>query len=118
MKSRGEPMTCPCCRQALLHSAELIVDDSGILVRNGRFAALTRMEFALFNALNAAQPRIRSKEQLLNDLYGLQIEEPEIKIIDVLVCKVRKKLQPLGVEVQTVWASGYRLLPVSGGNTT
>jgi len=111
-----DPSQCPCCRQALPQSPELIVDESGILVRNGRFAALTRHEFALFETLQNAGHRILSREALLRSIYGLQIEEPEIKIIDVFVCKLRKKLKPLGVEIQAVWGSGYRLLPVAGGN--
>lgn len=34
---------------------------------------------------------------------------PDTKIVDVFVCKLRKKLSPFGVEVLTVWGQGYRL---------
>lgn len=118
MAAPVDPSQCPCCRQGLPHSPELIVDEAGILVRNGRFASLTRHEFALFETLQNAGHRILSQEALLRSIYGLQMDEPEIKIIDVFVCKLRKKLKPLGVEIQTVWGSGYRLLPVAGGNPT
>ncbi|GAA2871795.1 DNA-binding response OmpR family regulator [Aminobacter niigataensis] len=51
--------------------------------------------------------------QLLADVYWLENEDPEIKIIDVWICKLRKKLLPLGVKIETVWGRGYRLLPVA-----
>ena len=47
----------------------------------------------------------------LNHLYG-GMDEPEIKIIDVFVCKLRKKLSKIsgGIEfVETVWGRGYVL---------
>lgn len=116
MSALAGPSTCPCCRQVLPQSPQLIVDEAGILVRNGRFASLTRHEFALFETLQNAGDRVLSQEALLRSIYGLQMDEPEIKIIDVFVCKLRKKLKPLGVEIQTVWGSGYRLLPLAGGN--
>lgn len=108
---------CPTCRRLLEASSDLIIDEAGILVRNAVFAALTQQEFAMFEALRKAKHRVLSKEALLNDLYGLLPDEPEIKIIDVFICKLRKKLKPLGVEIQTVWGKGYRLLPLRGGMT-
>jgi len=72
---------------------------------------LTVHEFEILEALRHAAPRILSKEALLAALYQLRNEEPEIKIIDVFVCKLRKKLRPLGVNIDTVWGRGYRLLP-------
>ncbi len=38
-------------------------------------------------------------------------DEVDIKIVDVLASKVRKKLRPHGVEIETVWGTGYRLAP-------
>jgi DNA-binding winged helix-turn-helix (wHTH) protein len=52
-----------------------------------------------------------TKEMLLNHLYG-GMDEPELKIIDVFVCKLRKKLaQATGGEhyIETVWGRGHRL---------
>jgi hypothetical protein len=43
-------------------------------------------------------------------LYGDRPNlDPEIKIVDVYVCKARKKLKGFGVEIETVWGRGYRL---------
>jgi len=97
----------------LPETTDLIVDPSGIVVRRGEYAVLTRQEHAIFTALHAASPRIRTKEQLLADVYWSENDDPEIKIIDVWICKLRKKLQPLGVNIQTVWGQGYRLMPVA-----
>lgn len=35
------------------------------------------------------------------------------KIVDVYVCKMRKKLQPYGAAVETLWGRGYRMDDVS-----
>lgn len=103
---------CPCCRRPLPETNDLVID-SGIVVCNGRVAALTIQENALLEILAAAKGRVQSKERLLASLYALQPDDPpEIKIIDVFVCKLRKKLKPLGVEIFTVRGQGYRLLPV------
>ena len=52
-----------------------------------------------------------TKEMFLNHLYG-GMDEPELKIIDVFICKLRKKLQAAtGGEhyIETVWGRGYVL---------
>lgn len=52
-----------------------------------------------------------SKEQLFMALYGdrPEADEPEIKIIDVLVCKLRKKLQSENIAITTIWGHGYMI---------
>lgn len=37
--------------------------------------------------------------------------QPEMKIIDVYVCKIRKKVAPFGIEITSLWGRGYRLSP-------
>ena len=51
-----------------------------------------------------------TKEMFLNHLYG-GMDEPEMKIIDVFVCKLRKKLAQAGADnlIGTVWGRGYML---------
>jgi len=102
---------CPCCGRPLPDSDDIVVDPSGIVVRRGRYATLTVHEFEILEALRASSPRIISKEALLFALYQLRQEEPELKIIDVFICKLRKKLKPLGISIDTVWGRGYRMLP-------
>lgn len=51
-----------------------------------------------------------TKESIYQALYsGAVGENVEIKIIDVFVCKIRKKLRPFGVRIATIWGVGYRL---------
>lgn len=75
---------------------------------------LTGKENLLFMNLADHFGNSRTKDQLLSALYSLSVdEEPEIKIIDVFVCKIRKKLNEmhpgLGRCIETVWGQGYRL---------
>lgn len=38
-------------------------------------------------------------------------EEAHVKILDVFVCKLRKKIGPFGITIETIWGTGYRMLP-------
>jgi two-component system cell cycle response regulator CtrA len=71
---------------------------------------LTGKEYAILEIL-VTRNGIVPKEVFLNNLYG-GIDEPEMKIIDVFVCKLRKKLITAsgGIDfIQTVWGRGYQL---------
>lgn len=72
---------------------------------------LTQTEAAILGALVAVERC--SKEHMWQALYMNRStsEMPEIKIIDVLVCKLRRKVRPFGVEIDTLYGYGYRLLP-------
>lgn len=110
---------CPTCRQALRVSRDLRIDvEAGILIRNGRFTMLEPRELELFEALWSSIGKLRTKEQLMTDLYWLRTDndEPDAKIVDVLICKIRRKLKLIGVEIQTIRGKGYRLLPVIEGS--
>jgi hypothetical protein len=54
-----------------------------------------------------------SKTSLHAALYGTfhDDETPDAKIVDVFVCKIRKKLAPFGVDISTVWGAGYSMTP-------
>lgn len=60
----------------------------------------------------AARGRV-SKAQLFHHLFGHRLadDQPEPKIIDVFICKVRAKLKPHGIEIKTIWGSGYEMTP-------
>lgn len=104
---------CPLCGQAIVDDGRVLVDiEGGLVVAGGHVVQLTRQEFALFEALWRAKLRLQSKEQLLDALYGLlpEADMAEIKIIDVFVHKLRKKLKPTGVVIETLWGRGYRFV--------
>lgn len=72
---------------------------------------LTGREYAILELLGIRKGATLSKEVFLNHLYG-GMEEPEFKIIDVFICKLRKKLaDALDGEnyIETVWGRGYVL---------
>jgi two-component system cell cycle response regulator CtrA len=72
---------------------------------------LTGKECAILELLARRKGTIVTREMLLNHLYG-GADEPELKIIDVFVCKLRKKLaQATGGDhyIETVWGRGYML---------
>lgn len=75
---------------------------------NGKPLNLTGKEYAILELLAIRKGSILTKDTFLNHLYG-GIDEPEMKIIDVFICKLRRKLQKCGVEnlIATVWGRGY-----------
>ena len=51
-----------------------------------------------------------TKEQIMNLVYAARIDdEPNIKVIDVFVCKLRAKLKPFDINIQTIWGRGYAM---------
>jgi two-component system cell cycle response regulator CtrA len=74
---------------------------------------LTRKEYAILELMTLRKGQAVSKEAFLNHLYG-GIDEPDAKIIDVFVCKLRKKLADAGASdlVSTIWGRGYLLRDV------
>ena len=75
---------------------------------HGRSVSLTGKEFAILELMVLREGSIISKEAFLNHLYG-GMDEPELKIIDVFICKLRKKLALAGAGdvIGTVWGRGY-----------
>ena len=72
---------------------------------------LTGKEYGILELLALRKGTTLTKEQILNHLYG-GMDEPELKIIDVFICKLRKKLATaIGGEsyIETVWGRGYVL---------
>ncbi|MDE2516499.1 MAG: response regulator transcription factor [Rhodospirillales bacterium] len=71
---------------------------------------LTGKEYAILELLVLRKGMVLTKEAFLNHLYG-GIDEPEMKIIDVFICKLRKKLALAGADnlIGTVWGRGYMI---------
>jgi len=75
---------------------------------------LTGKESLMLLLFAASPGRTFSKEQILQNMYTEGIDdEPEVKIIDVFVCKLRRKLSEMHPDaekfIETVWGRGYRL---------
>lgn len=73
---------------------------------------LTGKEFAILDLLMSRKGAVLTKEAFIEHLYN-GMDVPEIKIIDVFICKLRKKLDQFGVGnlISTVWGRGYALNP-------
>lgn len=73
---------------------------------------LTGSETKVFGRL--LRGGLTTKDALMATLYrdGAK-DEAEIKIVDVFICKLRKKLKPFGLEILTVWGAGYQMSPAS-----
>ncbi|NKC29483.1 response regulator transcription factor [Falsiroseomonas selenitidurans] len=75
---------------------------------DGRPVAVTTREFEVLEALLSRRSALLSKERFMNRLYG-EAEGPDQRIIDVFICKLRRKLAAAGAAeiVRTVWGLGY-----------
>ncbi|PYD47348.1 response regulator transcription factor [Novacetimonas pomaceti] len=93
--------------------------DSRDVSVNGRSVHLTGKEYMILELLLLRKGMVLTKDAFLNHLYG-GMDEPEMKIIDVFVCKLRKKLQKAGGEnlITTVWGQGYMLRDDAVGTDT
>jgi two-component system, cell cycle response regulator CtrA len=85
--------------------------DTRVVEVEGQPLHLTGKEYGILELLSLRKGTTLTKEMFLNHLYG-GMDEPELKIIDVFVCKLRKKLKAAtgGEEyIETVWGRGYVL---------
>ena len=97
--------------QSVIRTGDIVVnlDAKTVEVGNGR-VHLTGKEYQMLELLSLRKGTTLTKEMFLNHLYG-GMDEPELKIIDVFICKLRKKLQAAAGQhyIETVWGRGYVL---------
>jgi len=95
-----------------IRTGKLVVNlDAQVVSVDDRPVLLSGKEYGILELLSLRKGTILTKEMFLNHLYG-GMHEPELKIIDVFVCKLRKKLvQATGGShyIETVWGRGYVL---------
>ena len=98
--------------QSVITTGDLTVNlDTKTVEVNGQRVHLTGKEYQMLELLSLRKGTTLTKEMFLNHLYG-GIDEPELKIIDVFICKLRKKLATAtgGKNyIETVWGRGYVL---------
>ena len=98
--------------QAVIRTGKLAVNlDAKTVEADGNRIHLTGKEYAMLDLLSRRKGTTLTKEMFLNHLYG-GMDEPELKIIDVFICKLRKKLAlACGGDhyIETVWGRGYVL---------
>jgi two-component system cell cycle response regulator CtrA len=96
--------------QSVLRTGRINVNlDAKSVDVDGQSVHLTGKEYQILELLSLRKGTTLTKEMFLNHLYG-GMDEPELKIIDVFICKLRKKLvEATGGEtyIETVWGRGY-----------
>ena len=109
-RSKGHP-------QSTIRTGKLLVNlDGRTVTMDDQPLHLTGKEYGILELLSLRKGTALTKAMILNHLYG-GMDEPELKIIDVFVCKLRKKLaQATGGEryIETVWGRGYALRDPEG----
>lgn len=97
---------------SVVRTGKLVVNlDTRTVEVNSQPLHLTGKEYGILELLSLRKGMTLTKEMFLNHLYG-GMDEPELKIIDVFVCKLRKKLTVATAGenyIETVWGRGYVL---------
>jgi len=103
--SQGHP-------EATIRTGRLAVNlDARVVSVDDQPMHVTGMEYAILELLSQRKGTVLTKEMFLDRLYR-GMNEPQLKIIDVFLCKLRKKLaQATGGNhyIETVWGRGYML---------
>ncbi|MCO6382031.1 MAG: response regulator transcription factor [Vannielia sp.] len=98
--------------QSVIKTGKIVVNlDAKTVEVEGRAVHLTGKEYQMLELLSLRKGTTLTKEMFLNHLYG-GMDEPELKIIDVFICKLRKKLATAtggDNHIETVWGRGYVL---------
>ena len=98
--------------ESTISTGKLVVNiDSRLVTVDDHPLHLTAKEYGILELLSLRKGTTLTKEMFLNHLYG-GMDEPELKIIDVFVCKLRKKLATAtggSHYIETVWGRGYVL---------
>jgi two-component system cell cycle response regulator CtrA len=107
--------------QSVIKTGQVSVNlDAKTVDVEGKTVHLTGKEYQMLELLSLRKGTTLTKEMFLNHLYG-GMDEPELKIIDVFICKLRKKLaEATGGQnyIETVWGRGYVLRDPVGGQAT
>jgi two-component system cell cycle response regulator CtrA len=97
---------------SIVQTSDLVVNlDEKTAEINGVRVHLTGKEYDILELLSLRKGMTVSKEMFFSQLYG-GMDEPVIKIIDVFICKLRKKLADASKGkdyIETLWGRGYRL---------
>ncbi len=106
--------------QSVIKTGRISVNlDAKTVDVEGKAVHLTGKEYQMLELLSLRKGTTLTKEMFLNHLYG-GMDEPELKIIDVFICKLRKKLAEAtgdGNYIETVWGRGYVLRDPNGAQT-
>ncbi|MDN3575020.1 response regulator transcription factor CtrA [Methylobacterium longum] len=96
--------------QSTIAIGDLVIDlDEKVAAIGGKRVPLTVKEYQMLELLGVRKDSTITKEMFLNHLYG-GMDEPDLKIVDVFICKLRKKLANASQGknyIETIWGRGY-----------
>lgn len=119
MAQDNEAITCPLCGQRVSNENEFVhIDLEGVVQIWGRIYNIGPSAAVLLDLLWRRRPNIVTKDLLYDALYQLRpdSEWPDPAIINVFVCKLRRKIEGCPLEIQNIWGRGYRLVINTGDN--
>ncbi len=104
--------------ESVIRTGQLTVNfDKRSVEVGGRRLHVTGKEYGILELLSLRKGVTLTKEMFLDHLYG-GMDEPELKIIDVFICKLRKKIAQVNEgehHIETVWGRGYMLRDPDAG---
>jgi two-component system cell cycle response regulator CtrA len=104
--------------QSVIETGDLVVNlDTKMVEVGGQRVHLTDKEYQMLELLSLRKGTTQTKGSILNHLYG-GMDEPGAKIIDVFICKLRRKLANASGGknyIETVWGRGYVLRQPTDG---
>jgi len=105
---------------SVIRTGRMVIDLAARSVEiDGKPLHVTPKEYGILELLSLRRGKTLTKEMFLDHLYG-GMDEPEQKIVDVFICKLRKKIAALTGDdhaIQTVWGQGYVLREAGAGAT-
>lgn len=105
------PHACPTCGQTLPEDDALRVDDAGLIVRLGVVARVGGKEMEIVRLLHRAAGGFVSRSTIESTLWPADADLPEGEVIQSLISKLRRKLAPLGIAIESAsrGVGAYRL---------
>ncbi|KQV83267.1 helix-turn-helix domain-containing protein [Rhizobium sp. Root1220] len=109
--AKRNSIICPCCLQ-FVEEGTVLADPIGCQITNGTMTVkLSRQQFNLAKYLIDRFPLMADKGDIYDAVFlNHHGEGPDIKIVDVLICKIRPALADVGLVIETVWGKGYKIV--------
>lgn len=111
MPVKRNSLICPCCLQ-LVEDAAFLADPVNQMITNGeKTVRLTRQQFKVAKFLIDRFPLMATKESLYDNVFlDAHGDGPDMKIVDVIICKIRPRLADVGLVIETAWGQGYKIV--------
>jgi DNA-binding winged helix-turn-helix (wHTH) protein len=100
---------CPCCGQSVDTSDIMLSLESNVIARGSRLLRLSPMEAEMMALLLQRHPNRVTIDHFWRAIYG-RTEGPDSDMsLRTSICKLRKQIRPLGIEVESYYSRGVRL---------